>query len=83
MKFGIHFGALAKPIVTQLRAQGIRRPAEAKQDVHHLQRDADAITRLAVRGYLGDAAKQRMHRKVMRELSRVLSSSDSHKGEGK
>jgi len=67
--FGLHFGALAKPIADQLHEQGL------KYDVDRLeqfQKDADAITRLAIRNYLPDSVKRNIHKKLLRFITAVI-----------
>jgi hypothetical protein len=62
----IHFGALCQPIKRQLRDAKLRcKPdlAAAWQD------DADAVTRLAVRGLLSDAEKQRARRRLIKVIA--------------
>jgi hypothetical protein len=66
-KIGIHFGALSQPIHKQL---GIKRIDE---DLKHLQEDADAVTRLAVRGLLADSVVRKTRQKIMKEISKYLS----------
>jgi hypothetical protein len=73
--FHIYFGALTKPLVAQLREQDIQRPPGTKNGLHHLQQDADAITRLAIRGYFGDAAKKTMQKKLLTKLTDLLQQS--------
>jgi hypothetical protein len=70
----LHFGALAKPIMQQLREQGISpRHTKTKHGLTHLQLDADALVRLAVRGYIPDAQRQRIHQRLMRQVVQELS----------
>ena len=70
MKIGINFGALAEPIAKQLRAQGIRlRAGQARNGiVGQSQRDADAITRLNVRGILSDGEARKARQRVLKHL---------------
>lgn len=67
MKISIQFGAMAMPIAQQLNFQGIKC---LKTDLIHWQADADAITRLAVRGLLSDSriryARQRLLQNILR-----------------
>lgn len=71
-KFGIHFGALAKPISVQLAEQGIT-VRDVGNDLKHIQADADAVMRLAVRGYIPDGQKRQLHKKLMRRIDDVIS----------
>ena len=70
--FELRFGALADPLMTQLRAQGLRPRPDAKKDLHHLQKDADALVRLCVRGYINDSLKFALQRRIMREVRSLL-----------
>jgi hypothetical protein len=58
--FSIHFGALPPKLSQQLREQGFRID---RITLGHLQKDADAITRLKIRGFLSDreAKAKRLH----------------------
>lgn len=72
-RFGIHFGALAEPITVQLKKQKLAIP-NCGNDLKHIQADADAVTRLAVRGYVPDGMKRTLHKKLMRRIREVLES---------
>ena len=67
----IAFGALADPIRRQLRAQGITVTAAKAAGI---QADANAITRLSIRGLLADAEKQRARQRLMKALVRQIQS---------
>ena len=60
MTISIAFGALCRPLYVQL---GV--PAALVKDD---QADADAIARLAVRGLLSEAEKDRAHRRLAARL---------------
>jgi len=60
------FGALAPPIHEQL---GLARPT-AGSPADHWQRDADAISRLAVRGLLADSESLRARRRLLKRMER-------------
>lgn len=45
----LHFAPLAPPLADQLAEQGVTLPTE---DVEHFQHDADAVTRLYLRGLI-------------------------------
>ena len=70
-RFGLHFGALAQPISVQLAAQEIS-VGKIGNDLKHLQQDADAVTRLAVRGYIPDGQKRALHKKLMRRVAEAI-----------
>ena len=67
----ITFGPMAKPITEQLTLQGIT--SFAKPTFDKIQKDADAITRLVVRGVLtssaASAARKRLIKKIVKELA--------------
>lgn len=71
--FGIHFGALAEPIAVQLKNQQLAIP-NCGNELKHIQADADAVTRLAVRGYVPDGMKRVLHKKLMRRIREALES---------
>lgn len=60
----ILFGATAQKLSSQLHI--------SQRCVQHLQRDADAITRLLVRGYLSEAQGQRARHKIVRQIARLM-----------
>lgn len=60
MKISVQFGAFAPPLREQVGVRGIQ--------ATRLQRDADAITRLAVRGLLSDAETGRARRRLMKRI---------------
>ena len=73
MSDGLHqiaFGALSDPLRVQLSAAGVKAPPRL---VRRWQKDADAITRLAVRGLIApsvtDRARGRLAEKMADELS--------------
>ncbi len=64
---GITFGALSPRIKEQL-------PAAVKiklMDLIHIQKDADAIARLSIRGILSDSETRNARRRVMKEIMRA------------
>lgn len=63
----LHFGALAPTLKEQLKEHVID-----DTDLKHFQRDADAITRLAVRGLITDSTKMRAHKVLMRNIVRAI-----------
>lgn len=67
-EIGIEFGALAPPILDQLRAQGVRASILSSVDALKYQKDADAIVRLSVRGLLTDAEKKAARRRLLKAL---------------
>lgn len=62
------FGALAKPIHVQL---GVPMRAVAS-----CQRDADALTRLAVRGVLSSSEVESARRRLVRRIAREIAHAD-------
>lgn len=67
----ITFGAMADPLRKQLEMTGID-----VGTINHLQRDADAIVRLHVRGLLTDSETSRARIRVIKKINAAL------KGEG-
>lgn len=65
MILNLSFGALAPPIREQLRYAKV---TIRSRDLAHFQRDADAVTRLVVRGLLSDGIAQKAIRKLMRNI---------------
>lgn len=74
MTIHIKFGALCDSITKQLRAQGYRLKVSASY-----QKDADAITRLAVRGLLPAAQANAARKRLMKDIGAELLS-DERKG---
>lgn len=70
-KISIVFGAMADPIRLQLRGQyrGI-----GSRDVGHLQRDADAVSRLLVRGLITASSASGARKKILQKLIALLNS---------
>ncbi len=65
MKITITFGAMAEPIDAQV-------PELSRENADRLQRDAEAITRLHVRGLLTDTETRNSRRRFMKELMEIL-----------
>ena len=70
MNLHIVFGAMAPDIGQQLAYQGLTAKPRA---IDQWQKDADAITRLAVRGMLSDAERERVRRRLLKTILRVAS----------
>ena len=69
MKIGIEFGALAPKIAVQITNAGY----SANEDgIAHCQKDADALTRLAVRGLLPDNVTHNGRKKLMKHILRYV-----------
>lgn len=67
MKVAITFGAMAPRISEQLESQGC---AAKTADMVAWQRDAEAITRLSVRGLISEAAMTSARRKLLTDILR-------------
>jgi hypothetical protein len=65
----ISFGALSPPIDEQLRGQGLRLDMDPLQR-DHLQRDADAVTRLRVRCILTEAESDKARRRIFQIIKK-------------
>jgi hypothetical protein len=63
---GIHYGAMAPPLVEQLEGQGLVFKDAAKGDA--LQGDAGAITRLFVRGILTDSEAHKARGRLQKRI---------------
>lgn len=64
----LSFGALAKPIVQQVQEQGI----SCGYEISPFQADADAITRLYIRGVLRESEKERLRKKLLQNIVAFL-----------
>ena len=65
MRVEITFGALAKPLREQLALQCL---SPNNGVVRHWQRDADAISRLSVRGLLTEAGTSQARRRLLKNI---------------
>lgn len=66
-KFGLHFGAICDPIAKQISGQQLKFD---KSEVSHYQKDADAITRLRIRGYLPDSTLKKAQQKLFKKITK-------------
>lgn len=66
MKLKLAFGAMSRRLSEQLDSQEIKYKTE---DVLHFQLDADAITRLRVRGLLSDGETDKVRRKLTKRIT--------------
>ncbi len=69
---GLHFGALVHSIAKQLSDQGVRMDIETQAKATMWQKDADAITRLAVRQLLPEAAARGARKKLLKKIIREI-----------
>lgn len=70
MPFGTYFGAMSKPLAEQIKDQGLTVVSTFK--LRHLQRDADAITRLQVRGILSQTATHAARKKLHKAIAAII-----------
>lgn len=73
----LQFGALAPKISEQLNKQGLTYKGnwtEASVSKTHFQRDADAITRLFVRGLISDVTAKRARQKLLNRIAGIVES---------
>lgn len=63
----IYFGATCKPLAEQLEGYEL-----GSLCIPQAQADANAITRLYVRGYMGQAQRDRMQARLVREIKRAM-----------
>ena len=66
-KVQIHFGALSLPIVDQLLEQGV---SVIPGDINHFQTDANAITRLVLRGLISEAQARTARGKLIKKIAK-------------
>jgi hypothetical protein len=71
MNVQLTFGALAAPLVEQLHSQGLAVLDCDAARLDHLQRDADALVRLVIRGVLTESAATVARRKLMKEVCKL------------
>jgi hypothetical protein len=62
----IHFGAFAPPLIRQL--EGLRFTAD---EISCAQKDADAICRLRIRGFITNAVAKSAHKRIVKNLERA------------
>ena len=62
----IAMGAMSDSLTDQFKSQGFEPP----KDIDHFQKDADAITRLKIRGLLTDSQSDSARKKLMKELAK-------------
>ena len=74
MHLQIDFGAMAPKISEQITVAGL---TADKDGIAHCQKDADALTRLAVRGLLSDSAIRNGRKKLMRHIIRYVKPNDN------
>ena len=70
-KLQLRFGALCPAIKDQLKEQDF---LFGKDEVKYFQEDADAITRLRVRGYLPDSQLDKIRQKLVNRVSEHIES---------
>lgn len=71
----LDFGALCHPLAKQLKDQGVRMNVAIRGSAGIWQKDADAITRLAVRQLLPDSAAQNARKKLLKKIVRGIETS--------
>ena len=69
MKIGINFGAMCDSVAKQVNAQGLTLGPRFRANT--VQADADAITRLAVRGYLTQTQTHAARKKLIHFITRL------------
>jgi hypothetical protein len=68
-RIDIHFGALAPALSEQ-----IGHLIEDPKTMEHLERDADAITRLVIRGLVSDREGERARDRLFKKIVKALKS---------
>ena len=71
-KLEVHFGALSKPLAAQLRHFDIK--------TDDFQADADAITRLHLRGFIGDSRTHTARKRLMANIERRIRAESPENG---
>jgi len=67
--FSVSFGDLCPPIGEQLRDQGLKLDMDPLH-CHHLQRDADEVTRLRVRCILTEAESDKARKRILQIIKK-------------
>jgi len=67
MSVSLEFGALAPPLREQLKDAGL--VIRYKRNLAHYQRDADAITRIVIRGLISDSQARTARKRLMRRIA--------------
>ncbi len=68
----IEFGGVCAPLKKQLAAQGLE---DAKVELH--EKINKSITMLAIHGYIGDKAKEKMRQKLFKEITKSVRSKEA------
>lgn len=68
-KIIIELGALSDDLSKQLDSFGLCAP---KEKIEHLQQDADAISRLNIRGLISDSAAKQARQRLMKRIVQVI-----------
>ena len=61
---GIYFGAMSDPIKKQIGFDSV--------DVKHIQKDADAVTRLVIRGIITDSQANQARTKLAKRIGEIM-----------
>ena len=68
-KIGITFGAMADPIIKQLLGQDVTKIPDR---INAYQEDADAITRLSIKGLLAESETRRARMRLLKIIIKNL-----------
>jgi len=66
-QIGIHFGALAPKLKEQLKSFQLD-----DMKLQHIQLDADAITRLLIRGLIPDSVAHKTRQKLIKNITKSI-----------
>lgn len=69
MSLSLQFGALAPKIAWQVANQGFR---FVRSHVRQAQRDADAVTRLLIRGLMNEAQAKKARQKIVCDVAQQV-----------
>ena len=71
--FRIEFGAFAPPLREQLIAAGYTtKDVKASKDLTHCQFDADAVSRLSVRGIITQSSADSARKKIVKKIGSLI-----------
>jgi hypothetical protein len=70
MNLGIEFGACAPPLEDQIKSAG--RIINGKDLLEHCQKDADAVTRLLIRGLISQSTGKAARMKILKNIGECV-----------
>ena len=73
----IRFGALSLPLAKQLHGRNL-----SNDVVECIQRDADAVTRLLIRGFIPESLARKARQRIMKDISKEVLAAHKAKTRG-